>query len=222
MKEMIRSGSQRMTSLEIAEVTGKPHNDVMKAIRKMEEAWVKVQAGNFSLLQKTYQLPNGGSKLQPYYSLTKTETLYVATKFNDEARARLVLRWEQLEREHLKGVATRRLLIEDSDVMREAEKIVTHTLQRNHDNADGCLTATDIAKAMGMETRDLNAVLCDLGLQRWKGGRYRLTPEYEGRGLAQDRLFIYYAKDGKQRERSYLVWTQKGAEEIRRTLNIED
>ena len=218
MEEMIRSGSQRMTSLEIAEVTGKPHNDVMKAIRKMEEAWVKVQAGNFSLLQKTYQLPNGGSKLQPYYSLTKTETLYVATKFNDEARARLVLRWEQLERERLKGVATRRLLIEDSDVMREAEKIVTHTLQRNNDN---CLTATDIAKAMGMETRDLNAVLCDLGLQRWKGGRYRLTPEYEGRGLAQDRLFIYYAKDGKQRERSYLVWTQKGAEEIRRTLNIE-
>ena len=74
---------------------------------------------------------------------------------------------------------------------------------------------------MGMETRDLNAVLCDLGLQRWKGGRYRLTPEYEGRGLAQDRLFIYYSKDGKQKERSYLVWTQKGAEEIRRTLNIE-
>ena len=217
MEEMIRSGSQRMTSLEIAEVTGKPHNDVMKAIRKMEEAWVKVQAGNFSLVEYT----DKKGEQRPCYSLTKTETLYVATKFNDEARARLVLRWEQLERERLKGVATRRLLIEDSDVMREAEKIVTHTLQRNNDNADGCLTATDIAKALGMETRDLNAVLCDLGLQRWKGGRYRLTPEYEGRGLAQDRLFIYYAKDGKQRERSYLVWTQKGAEEIRRTLNIE-
>ena len=27
---------QHMTSLEIAELTGKPHNDVMKAIRKME------------------------------------------------------------------------------------------------------------------------------------------------------------------------------------------
>ena len=214
---MIRSGSQRKTSLEIAEVTGKPHNDVMKAIRKMEEAWARVNQGNFSLVEYT----DKKGEQRPCYSLTKTETLYVATKFNDEARARLVLRWEQLERERLKGVATRRLLIEDSDVMREAEKIVTHTLQRNNDNADGCLTATDIAKALGMETRDLNAVLCDLGLQRWKGGRYRLTPEYEGRGLAQDRLFIYYAKDGKQRERSYLVWTQKGAEEIRRTLKIE-
>ena len=29
--------------------------------------------------------------------LTKTECLYIATKFNDEARAKLVLRWQQLE-----------------------------------------------------------------------------------------------------------------------------
>ena len=38
----------RMTSLQIAEITGKPHNDVMKAIRKMEPAWQKVQGGTFS------------------------------------------------------------------------------------------------------------------------------------------------------------------------------
>ena len=88
----------RMTSLEIATLTDKPHNDVLKAIRKMEPAWEKVQGGKFSLLQKTYDLPNGGKKLIPYYSLTKIETLYIATKFNDEARARLVIRWEELER----------------------------------------------------------------------------------------------------------------------------
>ena len=41
--------NQLMTSLEIAEITGKPHNDVLKAIRKMEQAWVKVTQGNFSL-----------------------------------------------------------------------------------------------------------------------------------------------------------------------------
>ena len=33
----------------------------------------------------------------PCYVLTKTECLYIATKFNDEARARLVLRWQELE-----------------------------------------------------------------------------------------------------------------------------
>ena len=81
-----------MTSLEIAELTGKQHKDLMRAIRNMEPAWEKVQGRKFALLQKTYHLPNGGTKMQPYYSLTKTECLYIATKFNDEARAKLVLR----------------------------------------------------------------------------------------------------------------------------------
>ena len=38
---------QTMSSLEIAKLTGKPHNDVMKAIRAMEPAWEKVQGGKF-------------------------------------------------------------------------------------------------------------------------------------------------------------------------------
>ena len=84
--------------LEIAELTGKQHKDVLKAIRNMEPAWEKVQGRKFALLQKPYQLPNGGMKMTPYYSLTKTECLYIATKFNDEARAKLVLRWEVLEK----------------------------------------------------------------------------------------------------------------------------
>ena len=88
---------ERMTSIEIAEVTGKQHNDVLKAIRKMETAWEKVTQGKFSL--STYKDPTG--RTLPCYFLTKTECLYIATKFNDEARAKLVLRWEQLERENL-------------------------------------------------------------------------------------------------------------------------
>ena len=92
---------QTMTSLEIAELTGKQHKDLLKAIRNMEPAWVKVQGRKFALLQKTYNLPNGGTKMVPYYSLTKTECLYIATKFNDDARAKLVLRWETLERLNL-------------------------------------------------------------------------------------------------------------------------
>lgn len=35
--------------------------------------------------------------------LDKTECLYIATKFNDEARAKLVLRWEELERSKRKN-----------------------------------------------------------------------------------------------------------------------
>ena len=73
-------GAQSMTSLEIAQVTGKMHKDVMKAIRNMEPAWLKVNGRNFALVD--YKDSKG--ELRPCYSLSKTECLYIATKFNDE------------------------------------------------------------------------------------------------------------------------------------------
>ena len=62
----------------------------MEAIRKMEPAWVKVCKSNFRLTSRTIVQPNGGTREVPCYQLTKTECLYIATKFNDEARAKLV------------------------------------------------------------------------------------------------------------------------------------
>ena len=93
MKSINIYKEQTMTSLEIAELTGKQHKDVMKAIRNMEPAWLKVNGRKFALVE--YQDKKG--ELRPCYLLTKTECLYIATKFNDEARARLVLRWQELE-----------------------------------------------------------------------------------------------------------------------------
>jgi len=84
-----------MTSREIAEYTGKRHSDVMEAIRTMEPAWEKVNGRKFPLVK--YKDAKG--EMRPEYQLSKTECLYVATKFNDEARARLILRWEELEQE---------------------------------------------------------------------------------------------------------------------------
>lgn len=91
MEEITRK--ETMTSLEIAEVTGKRHSDVLEAIRNMEGAWAKVAQRKFPL--GSYKDANNQSR--PCYILNKTECLYVATKFNDEARAKLVLRWEELE-----------------------------------------------------------------------------------------------------------------------------
>jgi len=84
---------EKMTSLQIAETSHRRHKDVLSAIRKMETAWIKVTGRNFSLT--SYKDSTG--RTLPSYELTKEETLFVATKFNDEARARLILRWEELE-----------------------------------------------------------------------------------------------------------------------------
>ena len=173
-------GAQRMTSLEIAQVTGKMHKDVLKAIRNMEPAWEKTAGRKFALSE--YQDSTG--RTLPCYSLSKTECLYIATKFNDEARARLVIRWQQLEQERMMRGCVRRLLATDEDVMNEAERIVGRTLTSNNQHADGCITTKDIGKVHHLEPRDLNSFLVDEGIQKWIRGQYRLTPEYEGRGLA--------------------------------------
>ena len=204
----------RMTSLEIAQVTGKMHKDVMKAIRNMEPTWLKVNGRNFALVD--YKDSKG--ELRPCYSLSKTECLYIATKFNDEARAQLVIRWQQLEQERISQKCVRKLLVTDDDVKHEAQRIIGREIVSFNKNADGCITASDIAEALGTNVKKLNSFLMDMKVQVWKRGQFRLTPEYEGLGLAQDRLFIYYSKDGKQKERTYLVWTQKGAKEIEKML----
>ena len=83
------NNEQLMTSLEIAQLTGKQHKNVMQSIRNMESAWENIAGLKFQL--GSYEDINGQSR--PCYFLSKTETLYIATKFNDEARARLILRW---------------------------------------------------------------------------------------------------------------------------------
>ena len=70
MQDLINN-TERMTSIEIAEVTGKPHNDVLKAIRAMEPAWKKVNGGNFSRVE--YKDAKG--EMRPCFELTKTECL---------------------------------------------------------------------------------------------------------------------------------------------------
>lgn len=99
MNDILYPQTKTMSSLEISELTGKQHKHVMEAIRNMEDAWTNVCGSKFRLTSRTVGQPNGGTRDVPCYELTKTECLYIATKFNDEARAKLVLRWEQLETE---------------------------------------------------------------------------------------------------------------------------
>lgn len=84
-----------MSSVEIAERVGKRHCDVMRSIRTMEPAWIKISERKFA--SASYKDEQG--KPRPMYILDHYECMYIATKFNDEARAKLVLRWAELEEE---------------------------------------------------------------------------------------------------------------------------
>ena len=218
-----------MTSLEIAELTGKQHKDVMKAIRNMEPAWLKVNGRKFALVE--YKDKKG--ELRPCYQLTKTECLYIATKFNDEARAKLVIRWEELERarmgtgtpcditvQHHMGARSplTRLpvalpqcaLLPAKEVLAMADEIIGEGLRLVNEPAEDTLTATQVAKTFNMTVFDFNAVLRDMGIQYRRGGHWNISDDLADRNLVRLRTHISYSLKGAKKVKVYMTWTLNG------------
>ena len=196
---------QTMTSLEIAELTGKQHKNVMQAIRNMEPGWEKVAGLKFQL--GSYKDANG--QLRPCYQLTKTECLYIATKFNDEARAKLVLRWEELETEKRKATSVR-FLPEPKEILRLADHIIGEALSEMNANAEDTLTATQVAKTFNMTVYDFNAVLQDMGIQFRRFGRWNIADELQDRDLVRMRTYVSYSLKGEKKVHTYMTWTMAG------------
>ena len=205
MKSINIYKEQTMTSLEIAELTGKQHKDVMKAIRNMEPAWLKVNGRKFALVE--YQDKKG--ELRPCYLLTKIECLYIATKFNDEARAKLVLRWQQLE---LAEQERRQQLCLPSPqkILALADEIIGEQLQEMNEPAEDTLTATQVAKTFNMTVFDFNAVLRDMGIQYRRNGHWNISDDLAGRDLVRLRTHISYSLKGEKKVKVYMTWTLDG------------
>ena len=213
------SEPQRMTSLEIAALTGKQHKNVMQAIRNMEPAWEKVNGLKFQLVE--YQDKKG--ELRPCYSLTKTECLYIATKFNDEARAKLVLRWEELERarmgsgtpcdiavQHHMDARPQCALLPAKEILAMADEIIGEGLRLVNADAEDTLTATQVAKTFNMSVFDFNAVLRDMGIQYRRGGHWNISDDLADRNLVRLRTHVSYSLKGAKKVKVYMTWTLDG------------
>ena len=239
--DLIQFGESRqtMSSLEIAKLTGKPHNDVMKAIRAMEPSWEKVSQGKFSLSSRKVEQPNGGVREYPCYELTKTECLYVATKFNDEARAKLVLRWEELEQKQraqmlqlpdftdpaeaamawAKEYKEKKVLaIENKKLEEENIQLAAENQELKHDKnyldlimrSKALLTISQIAQDYGMSGKALNKQLAQMGIQYSINGQWILYARYKDCGYVSSRSIDITRADGRPDVVLHTEWTQAG------------
>ena len=237
MSDLIQFGESRqtMSSLEIAKLTGKPHNDVMKAIRTMEPAWKKISEGNFSLA--SYSDAQG--KQRPCYELTKTECLYVATKFNDEARAKLVLRWEELEQKQRASMLQlpdftdpaeaamawakeyrekKVLAIENKKLEEENIQLAAENQELKHDKnyldlimrSKALLTISQIAQDYGMSGKAMNKQLAQMGIQYSINGQWILYAKYKDCGYVSSRSIDITRADGRPDVVLHTEWTQAG------------
>ena len=208
-REQSKDLCQTMTSLEIAELTGKQHKHLMEAIRKMEPAWVKVHGSKFRLMFREVAIGNGAVRRDPCYQLTKTECLYIATKFNDEARAKLVLRWEELELQERK-CQQQLALPSPKQILAAADEIIGTGLQLLNEAAEDTLTATQVAKTFNMTVFDFNHVLRDMGIQYRRGGHWNISDDLADRDLTRLRTHVSYSLKGEKKVKVYMTWTMNG------------
>lgn len=234
LQTLVDDGNERMTSLQIAEVTGKAHKDVMRAIRNMEPAWEKICGRKFALSSREVKQPNGGTRETSCYSLDKEECLYIATKFNDEARAKLIKRWKELEEKHhfqiphsyseaLMLAANQAKQIEQqqaqiatiSKANTELGKKVTEMLPKANYydvimESNATMTVTQIAQDYGMSAIMLNRKLEELKIQRKVQGQWILYRDYISGGYVHSRAIDITRSDGRKDVKYNTEWTVKG------------
>jgi Rha family phage regulatory protein len=83
--------TQKMSSKEIAELTGKNHADVLRDIRNLQE-----QVGNESIFALV-DYKDAKGETRPMYSLDKKQTLLLISGYNALLRLKIINRWEELE-----------------------------------------------------------------------------------------------------------------------------
>ena len=225
--EVLSEHKKTITSIEIAELAGREHKSVMRSIREMEEGWVKTCGCKFALT----------SREVPCYELSKRECLYIATKFNDEARAKLILRWEELETKERTGgfvvpqtfsqalmlAAKQQEQIEEQraalaqqgeEIVKLSNEVMTMKPKATYYdlilNNPSTVTITQIAQDYGMSAKKFNQILCDFRIQHKVNKQWILYADNINKGYVQSKPTNIPLANGTEKVVYNTEWTQKG------------
>ena len=202
--------SQTMSSLQIAELTGKRHANVMRDISNLLEQGVNEL--NFELVE--YRDAKG--ELRPCYQLTKTGCLILASGYNAVLREIIINRWIELEtananqyqvptsfREALLLAAAQqeqieeqqKLLLAQGEQIAEKDKAIAELHERTSYldqilNSKNTVTTTQIAQDYGMSANKFNKLLAGLKIQRKVGGQWILYAPHNTMGYVHSDTFI--------------------------------
>lgn len=218
--------TDKMSSLQIASITGKRHADVMRDIRNLVQQLENDNERNFALV--TYQ--DGKGEQRPMYVLTKKGCLCLASGYDANLRMKIINRWEELERQKQYGsfqvpqtFADALLLAAEQqkqlESLAEQNKLQTQQLKQAAPKVEyfdkalsstGTYTATQIGKEFGWGTETLNRKLKEMGVQYKQNGQWLLYARYDGKGYTKSIPRTYTKSDGTTGSQMQTVWTEKG------------
>jgi len=199
-----------MTSLEIAEITGKRHDNVRRDTRNMLVELVG--EGGLLSFEDTHHNPQNGQQY-PIYRLPRRECLILVSGYSVELRAKIIDRWEQLER----GIVPQRSLTTAESFLALAQ--ITVDLERQQ--KEQAVAIRSITAAV-QELKDSASVLpsCPSNAESITHIKTRIG---KATGLS-DRIVDFVMRDGPYAPRpfatvrnshsdaensSYVVWNKK-------------
>ncbi|EIS3744298.1 phage regulatory protein/antirepressor Ant [Aeromonas hydrophila] len=186
MNEMMVMGAgPMMSSVEIAELTGKEHKNVLADIRKM---LVEIQSA-----EKSADYQDSMGRAQPCLMLDKNESLCLVAGYSAVLRMRIIRRWQELEAQQGPKVPRTyaEALLEAGRLAMELDQAqATIAIQAPKaefaDRVAGADKGTligNFAKTVGLGPKQIFAVLRELWILMSVGNRHNLPfQEYLDRG----------------------------------------
>ena len=222
---------ETMTSLEIAEVTGKQHQHVMRDIRAILSQGV--DASNFGLTSYT----DKSNRQSPCYALTKKGCLILASGYDALLREKIINRWEELETKERTGgfvvpqtfsqalmLAARQqeeiekqkaaLVKQGNEIIKLSNEITSMRPKAEYyDKIMSCTDSIDITQVAldyGMSARALNKKLHELRIQYKVNKQWILYSDYLQCGYVRS-IPVDISKDRDwSKTTNHTRWTRRG------------
>ena len=232
--------AQGMTSLQIAEVTGKNHAHVMRDIRNLLDQGVN--ESNFGLVE--YKDKKG--EMRPMYELTPKGCLILASGYDPVLREKIVNKLEEYQQAERSNMITlpnftdpaeaamawakeyrekKVLAIENKSLQIENARLENDNIQlaaevqelkkdKNYLDiimrSKAMMTVSQIAQDYGMSAKAMNKQLADMGIQYMCNGQWILYARYKDCGYVSSRCIDITRSNGMPDVVLHTEWTQAG------------
>jgi len=219
--EHLTSRYLQMTSVELAEITRKQHQHIMRDIRnEIDSLGEEVAASIFGL--GSYKDLNNQDR--PCYTFGREGAMQLALKYDALTRRKVIVKLEELENslrpsgENLLALAVieAHKLLERKDLVIKKQEQVIGELKPKADYVDfilqnkGLVTITQISKDYGMSGTAMNDLLHRLKVQYKQSRQWLLYTKYQACGYTHSITTDFKHKDGTPDVTMNTKWTQKG------------
>ena len=221
---------ETMTSLEIAEVTGKRHDSILRDIRNILSQGV--DAHNF--VETSYT--DKSNRQQKCYTLTKKGCLILASGYDVILREKIINRWEELETKERNQYQVPKSFAEALMLAAKQQEQIEEQQRQLDENSKeivelNCaiaemepkvtyvdmilasketVTTTQIAQDYGQSAKAFNVLLRNFGVQHKVGGQWVLYAKHLPFGYVQSDTFPIVHKNGTNGTVMHTKCTQKG------------